>query len=105
MKLLLEAWKQFTEGMGPSRDEWITHLVYDEHLHHEVWERLGDNGGLDAKSAVPLNFDLPLTDEQREDSDLDQRDKDEILKQIINDLVDKGLVGKVGNDLYYSIGD
>ena len=105
MKLLLEAWKQFTEGVGPSRDEWITHLVYDKDLHREVWERLGDNGGLDAESAVPLNFDLPLTDEQREDSDLDQRDKDEILKQIINDLVDKGLVGKVGNDLYYSIGD
>jgi len=111
MKLLLEAWKQFTEGVGdsprsrPSYLEPPSELVDDPAVRQNTLERLDDEHAFDAESAVPLQFDLPLSDEQEAKYHLDQQDRDEILQLIINSLVDEGLVGKVGNDLYYSIGD
>ena len=116
MKLLMESWREFTEGAGDYLEpNWQTHdqtpelpeLVGDQDVRRMTWERLGDEGATDAASAVPLSqIGLPLSDEQERNYDhMDQQDRDKILQQIINSLVDDGLVGKVGDNLYYPIGE
>ena len=71
-----------------------------------VWERLVDEGAEDAASAVPLNFDLPLSDEQEEYySHLDSEDRQSMLQDVIDELVMDGKVGDVGNGMYYPIGE
>ena len=115
MKLLLEAWKQFTEGAGDylepnwkthdqSDDDQPTDFELDRMNQESVWDRLWDEGAEDAASAVPLNFELPLTDEQEEYyKHLDSEDKQSMLQDVIDELVMDGKVGKVGDSLYYPI--
>ena len=116
MKLIIENWRRFAEGAGDYLEpNWQTHdqsaelpeLVDDEDVRQMTRGHLDDEGARDAASAVPLSqIGLPLSDEQERHYDhMDQQDRNEILQQIINDLVDEGLVGKVGNDLYYTIGE
>tara|TARA_R110000782_G_scaffold97238_2_gene182011 strand:+ start:82 stop:432 length:351 start_codon:yes stop_codon:yes gene_type:complete len=116
MKLLLENWRKFAEGAGdylepdwkktPDQSPEMAELVDDEDVRQMTRGHLDDEGARDAASAVPLSqIGLPLSDEQERHYDhMDQQDRNEILQQIINDLVDEGLVGKVGDSLYYSIG-
>ena len=116
MKLIIESWRRFAEGAGDYLEpNWQTHdqsaelpeLVNDENVRQMTWERLSDEGAEDAASAVSLSqIGLPLSDEQERHYDhLDQQDRNNILQQIVKALVGEGLVGKVGNDLYYTIGE